>query len=145
MACVPLVALAPLQPLDAVQEVALVEDQASVVEPPEITDVGLAEIETVGTGGGAAVTVTVTDWLAEPPAPVQVKVYVVVAVRLFRVCVPLVATAPLQPLDAVQAVALVEDQASVVEPPEITEVGLAEKETVGTGGGAEPNPGSENC
>jgi hypothetical protein len=39
----------------------LVEDQASVVEPPEVTDVGSAEIETVGTGGGAAVTVTVTD------------------------------------------------------------------------------------
>jgi hypothetical protein len=47
--------------LDAVQAVALVEDQASVVEPPEITEVGLAEKETVGTGGGAAVTVTITD------------------------------------------------------------------------------------
>ena len=67
----------------------------------------------------------------------------VVVVRLFRACVPLVASAPLQPLDAVQAVALVEDQASVVEPPEITEVGLAERETVG-GGGAAPNPGSTN-
>jgi hypothetical protein len=74
--------------------------------------------------------------LAEPPAPVQVKVYVVVAVRLFMGCVPLVASAPLQPLDAVQEVALVEDQASVVEPPEVTDVGSAEIETVGTGGGA---------
>ncbi len=61
MACVPLVASAPLQPLDAVQEDALVEDQASVADPPEVTDVGFAEIETVGTGGGVAVTVTVTD------------------------------------------------------------------------------------
>ena len=74
--------------------------------------------------------------MADPPAPVQVKVYVVVAVRLFRVCVPLVASAPLQPLDAVQAVALVEDQASIVEPPEVTDVGFAEIETVGIGGGA---------
>jgi hypothetical protein len=60
------------------------------------------------------------------------------------VCVPLVASAPLQPFDAVQTVALVEDQVSVAEPPEITEVGLAERETVGGGGGAAPNPGSTN-
>ena len=58
----PLVASAPLQPFDAVQDVALVEDQVRVAEPPEATDVGFAERETVGTGGGgAAVTVTVTD------------------------------------------------------------------------------------
>jgi hypothetical protein len=88
------------------------------------------------TGIDGWATVTVTDWLAEPPAPVQVKVYVVVAARLFMGCVPLVASAPLQPLDAVQEVALVEDQASVVEPPEVTDVGSAEIETVGTGGGA---------
>ena len=61
MGCVPLVASVPLQPFDAVQAVVLVEDQASVIEPPEVTDVGFAEIETVGIGGGAAVTVTVTD------------------------------------------------------------------------------------
>ena len=70
--------------------------------------------------------------------------YVAVAVRLFRACVPLVACAPLQPLVAVQEVALVEDQVRVAEPPEATDVGLAERETVGAGED-EPDPGSENC
>ena len=74
MGCVPLVASVPLQPFDAVQAVALVEDQASVIEPPEVTDVGFAEIETEGGGGVEVVTVIVADALAEPPDPVQVNV-----------------------------------------------------------------------
>jgi hypothetical protein len=74
MGCVPLVASVPLQPFDAVQAVALVEDQASVIEPPEVTDVGFAEIETEGGGGVAVVTVIVADALAELPDPVQVNV-----------------------------------------------------------------------
>jgi hypothetical protein len=52
-------------------------------------------------------------------------------VRLVRDCVPLVALLPDQPLDAVQEVALVDDHVSVEEPPLVTEVGLAESETVG--------------
>ena len=74
MGCVPLVASVPLQPFDAVQAVVLVEDQASVIEPPEVTDVGFAEIETEGGGGVEVVTVIVADALAEPPDPVQVNV-----------------------------------------------------------------------
>ena len=40
--CVPLVALAPLQPPVAVHEVALVELQVSVEAPPLATEVGFA-------------------------------------------------------------------------------------------------------
>jgi hypothetical protein len=55
-----------------VHEVALVEDQVKVEPLPLATLVGFALIETVG--GGVAATVTVADWLAVPPAPVQLKV-----------------------------------------------------------------------
>ncbi len=56
---------------------AFVEDQVKVEVPPLATLVGLALIVTVGAG---AETVTVADWAAEPPAPVQVNVNFVVAV-----------------------------------------------------------------
>lgn len=46
---------------------------------------------------------------------------------------PLVACAPLQPPDAVQAVALALDQVSVAAEPEPTVLGLALKLTVGSG------------
>ena len=74
----PLVVSLPDQPPEAVQAVALVEDQVNVELPPLATLVGLALIETLG---GGADTVTVADWDAEPPAPAQVSVNVVVAVR----------------------------------------------------------------
>lgn len=48
--CVPLVALVPFQAPLAVQVVALVEDQVMVEPLPLVTDVGDAEIVTVGTG-----------------------------------------------------------------------------------------------
>jgi hypothetical protein len=51
---------------DAVQEVAFVEDQASCVEPPLTTAVGVAERETVGTAGGGGKTVTESE--ADSPA-----------------------------------------------------------------------------
>jgi hypothetical protein len=73
VAWLPEVALVPDQPPEAEQEVALVEDQVSVEAPPLVTDVGLAASDTVGTGD-AAVTVTVADAPALPPAPVQVRV-----------------------------------------------------------------------
>ena len=72
-AWVPLIALAPVQPLLAVQVVALVDDQVTVMGLPLVTEAGVAEIVTVGTGV-AAVTVMVTLWLAEPAVLVQVKV-----------------------------------------------------------------------
>jgi len=67
----PLVDCAPLQAPEALQEDALVEDQVSVELLPETTDDGEAAMVTVGAG---VVTVMVTDWLAVPPAPVQLKV-----------------------------------------------------------------------
>ena len=48
--CVPLVALAPLQPPEAAQEVALVELHVSVEVPPLATEVGFAVSVTVGAG-----------------------------------------------------------------------------------------------
>ncbi len=58
MDCVPLVALLPDQPPDAVQEVAWVDDQESVELPPLAMVLGLALKLTVGAG---EVTVTVAD------------------------------------------------------------------------------------
>jgi hypothetical protein len=53
---VPLVALVPLHPPEAVHEVALVEDQVTVELLPDVMLAGLAEIVTVGGGIGVDVT-----------------------------------------------------------------------------------------
>ena len=53
MVCVPLVVFVPAQPPEAEQEVAPVEDQVSVAEPPAGTFVALEENEIVGAGAGA--------------------------------------------------------------------------------------------
>ena len=84
----PLVALLPDQPPEAVQLVALVEDHVSVELLPVEMLVGLALSETVGTG---ADTDTVTDCAAEPPAPVHVNVKVAEAVSAAVLWEPLVA------------------------------------------------------
>jgi hypothetical protein len=76
--CVPLVALAPLQPPVAVQEVALVELHVNVELPPLAMEVGLAVNVTVG--AGTTVTVAVAIELV-PPVPLQVKEYDALAVR----------------------------------------------------------------
>jgi hypothetical protein len=60
--------LLPAHIPDAVHDVAFVEDQVSVEVLPLITDAGLAESVTVGTGG---ITVTVTVFDTVPPAPVH--------------------------------------------------------------------------
>jgi hypothetical protein len=128
--CEPLVARAPDQPPDAAQEVALVEDQVSVDEPPLAMLVGLALKLTLGVG---ADTETVTDCAAVPPAPVQVNVKLVAAVRSAVAWEPLVAMLPLQPPEATQEVALLEDQVSVEALPLLTVVGLALRVTEGAG------------
>ena len=125
----PLIACAPLHPPDAVQAVALVEVQVRVDALPLATLVGLALNDTVGAGG--AETVTVADCDAEPPAPVQVSVNFVVAVRAGVVLEPAVASEPLQPPEAVQAVALVDDQLNDELAPLWTVVGFAASVTVG--------------
>ncbi len=84
-------------------------------------------------GFGAADTVTVALAGGDvPAAPVQVSVKVVVfAGDTARV--PLVAFAPVQPPEAVHAVALLEDQVSVELPPAVMLVALADKVAVGGG------------
>ena len=128
--CEPLVARALDQPPDAAQDVALVDVQVSVELPPLTMLVGLALIDTLGAG---ADTETVTDCAAEPPAPVQVSVKVVPAVRSEVAWEPLVASGPLQPPDAAQELALVEDQVNVDAPPLLTVFGLALSVTDGAG------------
>ena len=126
--CEPLVGSVPLQPLEAVQLVALVEDHVSVEVARLATVLGLALSVTVGAG---AVTVTVADCAALPPAPVQVRVYVALAVRAPVECEPLVAWLPDQPPDATQEVAFVVDHDSVELLPLAMVLGLALKLTVG--------------
>lgn len=113
------------------QLVALVEVQVRVDALPLATLEGAALTDTVGAGG--AETVTVADWDAVPPAPVQVKVKFVVAVRAGVVCEPVVASAPLQPPEAVQAVALLDDQVNADVAPLFTVAGFAVRVTEGAG------------
>ena len=141
-ASVPLTALLPVHPLDAVHDVALVDDQVSVEVAPAMIDVGEAAMVTVGAGAG--VTDTVADEVAVPPAPVHASVYVVVAVGVTP-CVPLIALLPVQPPEAVHAVALADDQVSVEVAPETTDVGEADNVTVGTGGGPEETVTAACC
>jgi hypothetical protein len=69
--CEPLTALLPDQAPEATQDVALVADQLRVEVPPLATVLGAAVRVTVG---AAALTETLADWVALPPAPVQVNV-----------------------------------------------------------------------
>jgi hypothetical protein len=114
-----------------VQLVALADVHVRVDALPLATLVGLAVNDTVGAAG--AETVTVADCDAEPPAPVQVRVNLVVAVRAAVVCEPAVASAPLQPPEALQAVALVDDQVSADVAPLLTVAGFAVRVTAGAG------------
>jgi hypothetical protein len=128
--CEPLLAKVPDQPPEAVHAVALLEDQVNVELPPLATLLGLALIVTDGAG---AETVTVADWLALPPAPVQVSANLVFVVRAAVLWEPLVALLPVQPPEAVQDVALVEDQVRVEVAPLATVLGLAVRVTAGAG------------
>jgi hypothetical protein len=71
---VPEVPRAPVQPPDAAQVCALLDDQLRFEVPPLAIWAGLAEIVTVG--AGTAPTATVADCVVEPPAPVQLSEYV---------------------------------------------------------------------
>ncbi len=135
----PLVPSAPDQPPEAVHDVALVDDQVSKAVPPLVIAVGLAVKETLG---AAAATVTVTDWDADPPLPVQVSENWVVALRGTVACVPLAALAPVQPPEAAQLLALLALQARVVVTPLLTVVGVAVSVTDGV---AEPTETVTDC
>jgi hypothetical protein len=129
----PLVAFAPANvPPVPVQEVALLELQVSVEAAPLSTAPGLDDSEAVGTG---AVTVTVAAAAGlVPAAPVQVREYVVSAVNAPVLRVPLVPTAPVQPPEALQDVALVELHVKVAAPPLLTVTGDAVIDAVGDAG-----------
>jgi hypothetical protein len=133
----PLVALPPLQFPEAAHEVALVEFHVSVEAVPLITELGFAVSVTVGRG---ATVMVVVATLLVPPEPVQVSVYDVVTVRAPVLWLPFVATAPLQPPDAVHDVASTELQVSVEAPPLLTEVCAALRDAVGCVNGFTPTP-----
>jgi len=120
--------LDPDQPPEAAQEVAFVEDQLKVELAPFAMLVGLALSDTLGAG---ADTVTVADCDAEPPAPVHVSVYLVVAVSAAVDAEPLIVFAPLHPPEPVQVVALVDVQLKVEVAPLLTVLGFADSVTVG--------------
>ncbi len=80
-----------------------------------------------------AVTETVALCAAEPPAPLQAIENLVVAVRAAVFCEPLADSDPLQPPEAVQEVAFVDDHVSIAVPPLATVLGLALSVTVGAG------------
>jgi hypothetical protein len=123
--------LVPDQDPEAVHAVALVADQVSVALLPLATVLGLAARLTVGTGW---VTETVVDCAAAlPPVPVQVSVYVAFAVRVPVDCVPVSALAPAHAPDAVQEVALLDDQVRVDALPLRMVLGLALKLIVTVG------------
>ena len=73
---VPLLANAPLQPPEAVHDIALVEVHVSVEDPPLATVGGTAVKVAVGTIDTEAVAAALV-----PPGPVQVREYVVLEVR----------------------------------------------------------------
>jgi hypothetical protein len=128
--CDPLAALVPDQAPVAVHEVALVADQVSVELPPLATVLGLAAKVTVGVG---EVTETVADCEALPPLPVHESPYVALAVSVPVLCDPLTALPPDQAPEAVQEVALVDDQLNTEALPRATVLGLAVRVTVGAG------------
>ncbi len=129
--CEPLVALVPDQAPEAVQAVALVDDQVNVEAAPLLTVLGAAAKLTVGVG---VLTETVADWAALPPVPVQVSTYVAAALSAPVDCEPLNPLVPDQAPEAAHEVALVDDQVNVDEAPLATVLGLALMLTTGTVG-----------
>ena len=126
----PLMGLTPDQAPEAVQAVALLEDQVKTALPPLAIVLGLAAMATVGTGG---VTDTVVDWVALPPVPVQVSKYVALAVKALVDCEPLMPLTPDQAPEAEHEVALLDDHVSVEAAPLAIVLGLALKLTVAVG------------
>ena len=106
------------------------DDQVSVDAPPPLIVLGVAEILTFGVTA-LAETETVADCAALPPVPVQVNVYVALAVRAPVDCDPCTGFVPDQAPEAAHAVALVADQFNVALPPLVTALGPTLKATVG--------------
>lgn len=131
----PFSALVPAQPPEALQLEALLTVQLRVVLPPLVTVVGDAVSVMDGSDGTTGgTTVTLTDCVADPPAPVQVSAKAEFAVRGPVDALPDVGLLPLQLPDAVHPVALVESHVSVDALPEFTVDGAADRLTEGPGG-----------
>jgi hypothetical protein len=124
----PLVAWLPVHPPEALQAVALLEDQVKVDVSPFVTLAGLAFKVTVS---GESATETVADWDAEPPVPVHVRPKLVVVVSGTVLCEPLIGRAPLQPPDAVQVRASAALHFKVTERPAETVLALGDSVTTG--------------
>ena len=126
----PETAFVPLQPPDAVHEVAFVDVHVNLLLAPLATDVGDADSVTVGAGGAL---VTVTETLARDVRPllsVQLIVKVELRVNALVLSLPESVFPPLHAPDATHAPRSL-DQVNLVVLPELTEVGLAEIVTVG--------------
>lgn len=116
-----------------VQLVALVLLQVMVLLPPSLMVLGEALTVTVGASGRAETfTVVLFSAVVVPSVPVQVMVYVYApVVRVPVLSVPLVPLLPVQAPLAVQLVALVLDQVTVLSFPSSIVLGLALMVTVG--------------
>jgi hypothetical protein len=127
---VPEVALLPVQPPEAVQEVASVDDHVRFAAAPEAIDVLSADSVSVGGVAEAPCIVTVALRETAPLEPVHESEKLVADVSAEVTYVPLVACDPDQPPLAVQELTLVAVQLSWAVEPEATCEGVAEIERV---------------
>jgi hypothetical protein len=147
----PEVGLVPLQPSDAVHDVALVVDQVITVLAVQfaavmpraaqysgvrVTVQGLSDIVTSGRGAMFGSTVTLTEREIVPPGPVQSRLNAVLAYRSVETCLPELALLPAQPPEATHPVVFCELHVRPVLSPGPIRVGHAVKVSVGAGGTA---------
>ena len=119
------------------QESAPVELQVSEEVPPRASAPG--DAASVAVGNGFTVTSALAGALV-PPGPVHVNEKFALLLNAAVLWLPLTASVPLQAPAAVQEVALVEVQVSIVDWPASMVVSDAVSETVGTGVGATAPP-----
>lgn len=115
------------------QPLAFDADHVIVELPPLTTFSGLAVSDTVGAAGGF--TITVTDFVTAPPAPVHVSEKLAFELSAPVDSEPVVGLDPLHAPDALQVVALVAVQLNVAAVPLCTVPGLAANANVGAGTG----------
>ena len=111
----PVAALAPPHPPDAMQLVEFVLCQASTVDSPAATLEGDADKSTLATGVESAVA-TVTDCVVDPAGPVHVRANDVDFASGPAASLPASGFAPLHPPEAVQLSALLVSQVRVLLP-----------------------------
>jgi len=127
--CVPLAARVPLQPPEAVQELASVELQVSDALAPRATAPG--DAVSVAVGKGFTVTAALTGALV-PPGPEHVRTKFALPLNTPLLWLPLAASVPLQSPEAVQEVACSELHMSVDAVPAGMLLGFAASCAVGS-------------